>query len=103
MKNEIDPNSIPDFDEQDAEYQVWLFRYNDLDQIIDDEFISCHSSPDEAIARARDLVDDENEIASYFNDETAYVQVEVESVVTVEGWEENIGSLFNEFVVNKNF
>jgi hypothetical protein len=103
MRDEIDPNSIPDFEMKPATYQVWLWRYDDLDNIIDDEFVMEFDTPAEAIARARDLVDNESELNPYFNDSTAYIQVEVETTVEFEDHVENVGSLFNEFVKNPQF
>jgi len=100
MLNEIDPTSIEDFEMKPATYQVWLFRYDDLDNIIDDEFVMEFDTPEEAITKARELVDNENELKPYFNDSTVYIQVEVETVVEFEDHTENVGSLFNEFVKN---
>ena len=104
MMNEIDPNSIPDFEMKPAKYQIWLFRYDDLDNIFDDEFVAEFDTPEEAIERAKELTDNENELNPYFNDSTAFLGVEVEEVVTFEnGYEENIGSLFAECVKNPKF
>lgn len=100
MKNEIDPNSIPDFEEQDADYQVWVFTYDDLDNIIGDNFVQSFETPEAAIFHAQELVDNPSSLKKYFKDNVAYVQVEVETVVEVEDHTENIGSLFNEFVNN---
>lgn len=100
MKNEIDPNSIEDFEAKPAEYQVWVFKYDDLDNIKDDTFVQSFSTPEAAIAHAQDMVDNPSSLSKYFTDDVAYIQVEVETVVDVEDHTENIGSLFNEFVNN---
>lgn len=104
LENEIDPNSIEDFELKQPTYQVWLFRYNELDDITGDEFIQEFSKFESAKARADELAEDETELNSYFNDSTAYVGIEVEEVVLLDnGWEENQGSLYIVNKINPNF
>jgi len=103
-QNEIDPNSIEDFELKQPTYQVWLFRYDELDNITGDEFIQEFSKFESAKARADELAEDETELNSYFTDSTAYVGIEVEEVVLLEnGWEENQGSLYIVNKLNPNF
>jgi len=88
-----------DFETKKPTYQVWLFRYNELDDITGDQFIQEFNNFENAKARADELAEDEIELDSYFNNSTAYVGIEVEEVVQLEtGWEENQGSLY---IVNK--
>ena len=104
MENEIDPNSIEDFEVKEPVYQVWLFRYDENDSIIDDEFIQEFSKFDLAKVRADELAEDETELSGYFTDKTAYVGIEVEEVVVIEnGWEENQGSLYIVNKINPNY
>jgi len=88
-----------DFEEKDASYQVWMLGY-DADQNITDfsEKLFESMDPERAINFAKAYVtgcDIENKT---FPDNVEYVEVLVETVVEVEGYEENVGNLFDEFV-----
>ena len=89
-----------DFEIEKADYQVWIFGYNEDDQITDFEFsLFSSKNPDEAVAYAKHLVENEDvEMITELIDipgDVAYLGVEVEEVVEVEGVETNQGSIYH--------
>ena len=97
-----------DFEIERADYQVRAFGYDADDQITDFELLLFSSkNPDEAVAYARHLVEKEDaemitELADIPND-VAYLGVEVEEVVEVEGVETNQGSIYRgNILIQKN-
>ena len=97
-----------DFEIERADYQVQAFGYDADDQITDFEFLLFSSkNPDEAVAYARHLVENEDaemitELADIPND-VAYLGIEVEEAVEVEGVETNQGSIYSgNILVKKN-
>lgn len=97
-----------DFEIERADYQVLAFGYDADDQITDFELLLFSSkNPDEAVAYARHLVENEDtemitELADIPND-VAYLGVEVEEAVEVEGVETNQGSIYRgNILVKKN-
>ena len=97
-----------DFEIEHADYQVWAFGYDADDQITDFELLLFSSkNPDEAVAYARHLVDNEDaemitELADIPNN-VAYLGIEVEEAVEVEGVETNQGSIYSgNILVKKN-
>ena len=90
------------------DYQVWVFGYDADDQITDFELLLFSSkNPDEAVAYARHLVENEDtemitEITDIPND-VAYLGIEVEEAVEVEGIETNQGSIYHgNILIKKN-
>lgn len=97
-----------DFEIERADYQVLAFGYDADDQITDFELLLFSSkNPDEAVAYARHLVENEDtemitEITDIPND-VAYLDIEVEEAVEVEGVETNQGSIYSgNILVKKN-
>lgn len=97
-----------DFDVEKADYQVWAFGYDEDDQITDFEFsLFSSKNPDEAVAYAKHLVENEDvEMITELTDipeDVAYLGIEVEEVVDVEGIETNAGSIYHgNILIKKN-
>ena len=97
-----------DFEIERADYQVWAFGYDADDQITDFEFsLFSSKNPDEAVAYARHLVENEDtEMITEFADipnDVAYLGIEVEEAVEVEGIETNQGSIYHgNILIKKN-
>jgi len=97
-----------DFEIEKADYQVWLFGYDEDDQITDFEFsLFSSKNPDEAVAYAKHLVENEDvEMITELTDipkDVAYLGIEVEEVVDVEGIETNAGSIYHgNILIKKN-
>lgn len=95
-----------DFEIEQADYQVWAFGYDADDQITDFEFsLFSSKNPDEAVAYAKHLVENEDaemitELTDIPND-VAYLGIEVEEVVEVEGVETNQGSIYHGHIIIK--
>ena len=89
-----------DFDAKPALYQVWLFHYDEDDNILEEEnLLYTFSDPDPAVATAKELVLHPESLARYATAKTAYFGIEVETVVEFENHTENVGTLFHEFVI----
>lgn len=89
-----------DFDLKTGEFQVWAIGYDEDDQITDFDFpLFSSKDADEAVAYAKTLVEDaEIEMITELTDipeDVAYVEIEVEEVVEVEGIETNQGSIYH--------
>jgi len=83
-----------------AKYQVWLFHYDEDDNILDEEnLLFTFADPDPAVAKAKELVQDQKTLARYATPKTAYFGIEVETVVDLDGFEENVATLFQEMVI----
>jgi len=92
-----------DFDLPPAKYQIWLFHYDEDDNILDEEnLLFTFSDPDPAMVKAKELVNDIETLKRYATPKTAYFGIEVETVVEFEDHSENVGTLFAEYVVLKN-
>ena len=91
-----------DFEAKPAKYQVWLFHYDEDDNILEEEnLLYTFADPDPAVAKAKDLVTDQKTLARYATAKTAYFGIEVETVVEFEDHTENVGTLFQEMVILK--
>lgn len=89
-----------DFVAKPALYQVWLFHYDEDDNILDEEnLLYTFSDPDPAVATAKELVLHPESLARYATPKTAYFGIEVETVVEYENHSENVGTLFQEMVI----
>ena len=89
-----------DFNMEKADYQVWVFGYDADDQITDFEVLLFTSKDaDTAVAYDKSIVEDEDvEVISDHADipeDIAYLGIEVEEVVDVEGMETNAGSIYH--------
>ena len=101
---ELDTNKFEefeeDFDARPAKYQVWLFHYDEDDNILDDEdLLFTFADPDPAVEKAKQLTLDQETLARYATPKTAYFGIEVETVVEFEDHTENVGTLFQEMVI----
>ncbi len=92
-----------DFEIFPAKYEVWLFNYDEDDNILDeDTLLFSFSDPDPAVAKAKELVDHPEELARYATSKTAYFGIEVETTVEYDdGYSENVGTLFQQFIIFK--
>lgn len=102
---EIDLEGL-EFEGQDASYQIWVFTYDEDDNILDDDFlIKKYNDPNKAIEDAKVLVTklnlNDNNIGIVFPKNAAYVEVVVETVVEIEDYETNIATLFSDHVILK--
>ena len=106
MKDEFDElveelhlDEIPDFDAKSAWYQVWLLGYDKDQNIVDwDCFIDESRDPDKMIERAKTFIAEKQYEGLAIPEEVVYLEVLVETVVNIEGYDENIGTLFDETI-----
>ena len=88
-----------DFEAKDAKYQLWLLGYDEHDAITDFEFLVNESKdPERMIAQAKQYIDEQKYLNRTFPQDVVTLEVLVETVVDVEGYEENVGTLFDEYV-----
>jgi hypothetical protein len=88
-----------DFEAKDAKYQLWLLGYDADQNITDFEFLVNESKdPVRMIAQAKQYIEERKYLNRSFPQDVAYLEVIVETVVDVEGYEENVGTLFDEYV-----
>ena len=86
---------IPDFPEQKPKYQIWALGYDKDMNVTDyEQFISEWPDPDEAVSAAVDL--DVEVLAQKLAvpKEVSYVMLQVETVVEVDGEEQNVGTVY---------
>jgi hypothetical protein len=96
-KEIADEVDIGDFDLQTPSYQVWLLGY-DADQNITDFSKQLRASPDPeaAVEWAKQYSDNGKFENESIPDNVAYVEVLVETIVDLGGYEENVGTLYSE-------
>ena len=91
-----------DFDIRPAKYEVWLFHYDEDDNILDEEnLLYSFNDPDPAVKKAKELMLDHEALERYATPKTAYFGIEVETVVEYEDHSENVGTLFHDFVISR--
>ena len=90
---------LDDFDAKDATYQVWVLGYDENENITDFE-VMVHESKDaeSMVEYAENYVEEERYGTMTFPDEVKYIEVLVETVVDLEGYDENVGNLFSKIV-----
>ena len=103
MKNEFDELSeelnLDDFDAKDATYQVWVLGYDENENITDFEVMVDESKDAESMVEyAENYVEEERYGTMTFPDEVKYIEVLVETVVDLEDYDENVGTLFSKIV-----
>ena len=103
MKNEFDELleelKLDDFDAKDATYQVWVLGYDENENITDFEVMVNESKDAENMVEyATNYVEEERYGTIAFPDEVKYIEVLVETVVDLEDYDENIGTLFSKIV-----
>ena len=103
MKDEFDELleelKLDDFDAKDATYQVWVLGYDENENITDFEVLVDESKDAESMVEyAERYVEEERYGTMTFPDEVKYIEVLVETVVDLEGYNENVGTLFSKIV-----
>ena len=103
MKDEFDELledlNLDDFDAKDATYQVWVLGYDENENITDFEVMIDESKDAESMVEyATNYVEEERYGTIAFPDEVKYIEVLVETVVDLEDYDENVGTLFSKIV-----
>ena len=103
MKDEFDELleelKLDDFDAKDAMYQVWVLGYDENKNITDFEVMIDESKDAESMVEyAERYVEEERYENLKFPDEVKYIEVLVETIVDLEGYDENVGTLFSKIV-----
>ena len=90
---------LDDFDAKDATYQVWVLGYDENENITDFEVVVNESKDAESMVEyAENYVEEERYGTMTFPDEVKYIEVLVETVVDLEDYDENVGTLFSKIV-----
>ena len=91
--------NLDDFDAKDATYQVWILSYDENEHITDFEVMVNESKDAESMVEyAERYVEEERYGTMTFPDEVKYIEVLVETVVDLEGYDENVGTLFSKII-----
>ena len=91
--------NLDDFDAKDATYQVWVLGYDENENITDFEVKINESKDAESMVEyATNYVEEERYGTMAFPDEVKYIEVLVETVVDLEDYAENVGTLFSKIV-----
>ena len=103
MKDEFDELleelKLDDFDAKAAIYQVWVLGYDENEHITDFEVMVNKSKDAESMVEyAEHYVEEERYGTMAFPDEVKYIEVLVETVVDLEDYDENVGTLFSKIV-----
>lgn len=103
MKDEFDELleelNLDDFDVKDATYQVWVLGYDENENITDFEVLVDESKDAESMVEyATNYVEEERYGTMTFPDEVKYIEVIVETIVDLEDYNENVGTLFSKII-----
>ena len=103
MKDEFDELleglNLDDFDAKDATYQVWVLGYDENENITDFEVMVDESKDAENMVEyATNYVEEERYENLKFPDEVKYIEVLVETIVDLEDYDENVGTLFSKII-----
>ena len=103
MKDEFDELleelKLDDFDAKAATYQVWVLGYDENENITDFEVMVSESKDAESMVEyATNYVEEERYGTMTFPDEVKYIEVLVETVVDLEDYDENVGTLFSKII-----
>ena len=91
--------NLDDFDAKDATYQVWVLGYDENENITDFEVMIDESKDAESMVEyATNYIEEERYGTMTFPDEVKYIEVLVETVVDLEDYDENVGTLFSKIV-----
>ena len=91
--------NLDDFDAKDATYQVWVLGYDENEHITDFEVMIDESKDAESMVEyATNYVEEERYGTMAFPDEVKYIEVLVETVVDLEDYDENVGTLFSKII-----
>ena len=90
---------LDDFDAKDVTYQVWVLGYDENENITDFEVMVNESKDAESMVEyATNYVEEERYGTMAFPDEVKYIEVLVETVVDLEDYDENVGTLFSKII-----
>ena len=90
---------LDDFDAKNATYQVWVLGYDENERITDFEVMIEESKDAESMVEyATNYVEEECYGTMVFPDEVKYIEVLVETIVNLEGYDENVGTLFSKII-----
>ena len=90
---------LDDFDAKDATYQVWVLGYDENECITDFEVMIEESKDAESMVEyAERYVEEEHYGTMTFPKEVKYIEVLVETIVNLEGYDENVGTLFSKII-----
>ena len=103
MKDEFDELleelKLDDFDAKGATYQVWVLGYDENENITDFEVMVDESKDAESMVEyATNYVEEERYGTMTFPDKVKYIEVLVETVVDLEDYDENVGTLFSKII-----
>ena len=91
--------NLDDFDAKDATYQVWVLGYDENEHITDFEVMIEESKDAESMVEyATNYIEEECYGTMVFPDEVKYIEVLVETIVNLEGYDENVGTLFSKII-----
>ena len=91
--------NLDDFDAKDATYQVWVLGYDENENITDFEVMIDESKDAKSMVEcATNYVEEERYGTMTFPDEVKYIEVLVETVVDLEDYDENVGTLFSKII-----
>lgn len=91
--------NLDDFDAKDATYQVWVLGYDENEHITDFEVMIDESKDAESMVEcATNYVEEERYGTMEFPAEVKYIEVLVETVVDLEDYTENVGTLFSKII-----
>ena len=91
--------NLDDFDAKDATYQVWVLGYDENENITDFEVMVNESKDAESMVEyATNYVEEERYGTMTFPDKVKYIEVLVETVVDLEDYDENVGTLFSKII-----
>ena len=94
--------NLDDFDAKDATYQVWVLGYDENEHITDFEVMVNESKNAESMVEyAENYVEEERYENLKFPDEVKYIEVLVETIVDLEDYDENVGTLFSKIITIK--
>lgn len=79
---------------QDPNYTIYVFSYDENDQILGDHFVADFGSDATRAVDFAKLIDTAERAKIYAHKDAKYVIVEVETVVEVEDWTQNAGSIY---------
>ena len=90
---------LDDFDAKDATYQVWVLGYDENEHITDFEVMIEESKDAESMVEyAERYVEEECYGTMVFPDEVKYIEVLVETIVNLERYAANVGTLFSKII-----
>ena len=90
---------LDDFEAKAATYQVWVLGYDENENITDFEVMVSESKDAESMVEyATNYVEEERYGTMTFPDKVKYIEVLVETVVDLEDYDENVGTLFSKII-----